>query len=69
MTKTKTIGVTGHRNLSHSEANVKHVLRVGLKHLLEEKGYTLVITGMAMGFDQLVKKPWSDRRKSRTSIT
>ena len=50
----KTIGVTGHRNLSHSEEDIKRVLRVGLKHLHQEKGYERVITGMAMGFDTLV---------------
>lgn len=44
------IGVTGHRTFLHSSQAITHVARA----LLTELGATEVITGMALGFDQLV---------------
>ena len=50
MTELITIGVTGHRNVTHPVDRVKEELR---KIFLEEKAGT-IITGMALGYDTIV---------------
>lgn len=44
------LGVTGHRDLSHSEEEIK----TELKKIFLQLNPTYVITGMAVGFDQIV---------------
>lgn len=50
----KIVGITGHRDLSHSEEAIKETLRQSLTILTKQKNYTKVITGMALGYDLLV---------------
>ena len=50
MTDLITIGVTGHRNITHSVDRIKEELR---KIFLEEKAGT-IISGVALGFDTIV---------------
>lgn len=50
----KTIGVTGHRKITHDYNSVLNFTKQSIQHLAENKGYTKLITGMAFGFDLLV---------------
>lgn len=58
--KTKIIGVTGHRKLFHKVSHIKYTLRKSLIYLKDNKGYSKVITGMALGFDTLVAETCVD---------
>ena len=52
--KQKTLGVTGHRKITHNYKSAYSFTKQSILHLHENKGYEQVITGMAFGFDLLV---------------
>lgn len=58
--KENTLGVTGHRFIEHPTEKILDVTKQSLSLLKEKYQYTNVITGFALGFDQIVAQACID---------